>query len=209
MSTSFYGRSRDARNRSRNESIAVRSSSANGGLQQATPTRRTSLQDRSNNAETYQPGMYLRDMEALAVDSDCSSGGGGDGLEVNDFDFGDMSGSPAELSTAFNTPRTSTPRTSTPRTGTPRSNVSYDVQMPHQGDNQVVALLQQQQFMIKNVLDGQKQLQKKQENLEVRLQELETKVNKPADLTPPSSGSDQKRKRIVTRTLSVKVLNCM
>ena len=56
---------------------------------------------------------------------------------------------------------------------------------------------------MKNVLDGQKKLQFQQENLEVKFHELEAKVNKPADLTPPSSGGDQKRKRIVTRTLSV------
>ena len=58
--------------------------------------------------------------------------------------------------------------------------------------------------MLKNVLDSQKLFEKKQEAFETKLLEFESKVNKPDVLTPPTPGSDKKRKKVLTRTLSVK-----
>ena len=143
----------------------------------ATPTR-----------NSYRPGMYLEDIAGSIDRSDCSSEEDV-GNSSHDFDFG--------LDTSFDDPHHD-PVPATP-SSTPQSMVNQA-----EGNNYVVAMLQQQQFMLKNVLDGQKLLEKKQDTMETKLQELESKVNKPNVVTPTTPGSNKKRKKVVTRTLLVR-----
>ena len=66
-------------------------------------------------------------------------------------------------------------------------------------------MLQKQQAMLQEVLSGQKALEDRQNTVESHLAKLQSKVEKSAVSTPTSSSSEGKRKRIVTRTLSVSI----
>lgn len=70
-------------------------------------------------------------------------------------------------------------------------------------------LLQQQQAMLRTILTKQETMETKQSLFEDRISQLEEKVTV---VTPPSSSNDsspsgKKRKRVVTRELSVSVVN--
>lgn len=194
--SSFYGRPTSGESRNLSSRNKAKRQANFGSTSATTPTgRRMVLQDRSNRKETpygrgYQPGMQLTDIPGGRNDVE-SSNSDTDG----DFDFG------ADVSQSRYT--NSSPDSFT---GTSQADVSFEVRSPapsYQENSRIMALLQQQQSMLKSVLDGQKILEKQQDIFEVKLKEFESKVIKPADLTPSSSGSDCKRKRIVTRTLSV------
>ena len=64
-------------------------------------------------------------------------------------------------------------------------------------------MLQKQQAMLQEVLNGQKIFEERQNTVESHLAELQSKVEESAVCTPSSSSSEGKRKRIVTRALSV------
>ena len=77
---------------------------------------------------------------------------------------------------------------------------------PPSGHQNIILMLQKQQAMLQEVLSGQKALEDRQNNtIESHLAELQSKVEKSAVSTPTSSSSEGKRKRIVTRTLSVSI----
>ena len=67
----------------------------------------------------------------------------------------------------------------------------------------LMSMLQQQQALLQQVIDGQKRLEERQDSFEDQLTTLVSKVEQPAPTTPSSSCSEGKRKRVVTRTLSV------
>lgn len=142
----------------------------------ATPTR-----------HSYSPGMYLGDIAGSIERSDCSSDEDA-GIHSCDFDFG--FDTPSHSPETDHNPSVPTTSSSTPPSSTENS--------------YMVGMLQQQQFMLKNVLDSQKRFEEKQKAFETKLQEIESKVNKPNTLTPPTPGSNKKRKKVVTRTLSVR-----
>ena len=72
----------------------------------------------------------------------------------------------------------------------------------------VITMLQQQQAVLQEVLDGQKELQQRQNQMEEKLICLQSKVDNPPNIDAQSSSSDGKRKRVVTRTLSVSETIC-
>ena len=65
----------------------------------------------------------------------------------------------------------------------------------------IIWMFQKQQAMLQGVLEGQKALEERQDTVESHLAELQSKMEESATSTP--SSSDGKRKRVVTRTLSV------
>jgi len=67
----------------------------------------------------------------------------------------------------------------------------------------LIAMLQQQQAMLQQVLEGQKLFERRQDYFDDQLADLASKVERPIPTTPSSSSSEGKRKRVVTRTLSV------
>ena len=67
---------------------------------------------------------------------------------------------------------------------------------------EIVSMLQQQQAVLQKVLKGQEAMSLRQDAIEGKISSLEVKVEK-YNTTSPSSSSDGKRKRVVTRTLSV------
>ena len=72
--------------------------------------------------------------------------------------------------------------------------------------SQVISLLQQQQTVLQQVLSGQQSLDKRQDHVESEILRLQSNFNTLHDSTLSSSGdsgSDRKRKRVVTRDLSV------
>ena len=72
--------------------------------------------------------------------------------------------------------------------------------------SQVISLLQQQQTVLQQVLSGQQSLEKRQDHVESEILRLRYNFDTLHDSTLSSSGdsgSDRKRKRVVTRDLSV------
>lgn len=66
-----------------------------------------------------------------------------------------------------------------------------------------VSMLQQQQALLQQLLDGQKCLEEKQDCFEDQLTQLASKVEQTPPTIPSSSGNKGKKKDVVTRTLSV------
>ena len=95
------------------------------------------------------------------------------------------------------------------RTSTPTTTVTPNLQRtPLNTNSQVISMLQQQQSVLQQVLDSQKKLQDRQNTIEEQLHELQKKVSDTA--TPCTSSNDEKkRKRVVTRTLSVSIHSCL
>ncbi len=81
-------------------------------------------------------------------------------------------------------------------TRTPRST------LPLHDRTNITAMLQSQQDLLRQILDQQKSFELKHEDFEKQLKSLETKVE--AQSAPSSSSADSgKRKRVVSRALSV------
>ena len=67
----------------------------------------------------------------------------------------------------------------------------------------ILTMLQQQQAVLQRVLDGQKSLEECQNKMEQSLAELQKNMEQSAQCSTADSGTDHKRNRVVTRTLSV------
>ena len=68
----------------------------------------------------------------------------------------------------------------------------------------MIPMLQQQQLILQRVLESQKTLEERQNSIEEKLANLQSQVNVlPPTVSPTASTSDGKRKRLVTRALSV------
>lgn len=85
-------------------------------------------------------------------------------------------------------------------TNLPEDPQSFSNSLP---EKSLISMIQQQQAMLEQVLEGQKRLVERQDGFEHQLTELASKVKQPLPSTPSSSSSEGKRKRLVTRTLSV------
>ena len=70
-------------------------------------------------------------------------------------------------------------------------------------EKNLISMIQHQQAMLQQALEGQKHLVERQDSFEQQLAELASKVEQPLSSTPSSSSSEGKRKRVVTRILSV------
>ena len=69
-------------------------------------------------------------------------------------------------------------------------------------------MLQQQQSVLQKVLDSQKNLEERQNNMEAQLFDIQANIS--SQCSSSDSGNDRKRKRTVTRALSVSVdFNCL
>ena len=66
-----------------------------------------------------------------------------------------------------------------------------------------------QQAILEQVLEGLKRLVERQDGFEHQLTELASKVKQPLPSTPSSSSNEGKRKRLVTRTLSVSLFEVL
>ena len=96
----------------------------------------------------------------------------------------------------------------------PFSSVSHDPHFQQQmsssslspfsvSQENLIAVLQQQQAMLQQVLEGQKLFERWQDYFDDQLADLASKVEQPIPTTPSSSSSEGKRKHVVARTLSV------
>lgn len=72
--------------------------------------------------------------------------------------------------------------------------------------SQIVTMLQQQQSVLQKVLDGQKNLEERQNTIEAQQLDMQANIERSSSLcSSGESGSDGKRKRTVTRALSVSI----
>lgn len=70
-------------------------------------------------------------------------------------------------------------------------------------ENSIMMMLQNQQVILQQVLEGQKDLKDQQLHLQERLDVLEEKANEPQTPSSSNYSSSSSRKRIVTRELTV------
>ncbi len=165
-----------------------------------TPARSQTCVPR-RNSNFYGPGVLLNDLTGTEADYDSEG-------EVGecDFDFGNspttMAPCDRELSPEI---PLHTPVSNFEFRGADhhshRSSISTDNQ------NEVIPMLQQQQLILQRVLEGQKTLEERQNKIEDKLADLQSQMDKPSAVSP-SSSSDGKRKRLVTRALSVSLHVC-
>jgi hypothetical protein len=137
----------------------------------------------------YKPGMDLTtiDNPFPTVDNDSSSDSEN---SLGDGDLGDFS-------PLFD-------RDERDQTTLPEDPQSFSNSLP---EKSLISMIQHQQVMLEQVLEGQKRLVERQDGFEDQLAELASKVKQPLPSTPSSSSSEGKRKRVVTRTLSVSLSN--
>lgn len=73
--------------------------------------------------------------------------------------------------------------------------------------DQLMTMMQQQQAQLQKVLDGQQAMELRQSVMDTKLASLQEQILLSQHMnSSPSSSSDGKRKRVVTRTLSVRKL---
>lgn len=174
----------------------------------ATPKRKTlaservGLHPRKENCATeecYRRGMRLTAINPNPVNynSDSDNSSNGDGNLDGDY--------------SFDTRRPTQPEHDRPSFQSPhfqqRTQSPFSTPSPASQKNWI-SMLQQQQAILHELLEGQKRLEKRQDCFEDQLADLASKVEQPIPTTPSSSSSEGKRKRMVTRTLSVSLSNC-
>lgn len=110
-----------------------------------------------------------------------------------------------QMMSSFSSPHTSI---SLGHTSTPNNSIKsgHEEAAGHQN---IIFMLQKQQAMLQGVLDSQKALKEWQDTVESHLAELQSKVEESPTSTRSSSSGDGKRKRVVTRTLSVSLFDCL
>ncbi len=81
------------------------------------------------------------------------------------------------------------------------------VSTPNNSEN--ISFLQQQQQPLQKVIDGQRAIEERQTSLEEKLTYLENKLStpQPSPTSSAASSSEGKRKRVVTRTLLVSLVD--
>ena len=165
-----------------------KSTSRSTSAQRMTPN---TIVERSD-FEAYGPGMFLDQRTLTPTHPDSESD-----PEMEGFTFTTslQSNSNLELSSDIASNFSSTPIRSTL---TPAVHTSPD-------NSSILSLLQQQQAVLQRVLDGQQSMEERQNNMEQKLNDLQKNVEQSQSSTT-DSGSDHKRKRVVTRTLSVSLM---
>ena len=135
---------------------------------------------KTGHGSFYGPGMRLEDVE---LDDDLSDGG----TSVSEFNFTD-----------------SNRAHSTNLLGSNRYDRTTETPRRSGEEMNIISMLQQQQLLIQQVLGNQKAMDERQNNFDEKLTALKKEVENPA-VSPisPTSSSDGKRKRLVTRSLSV------
>lgn len=162
-----------------------------GGRKTSTPVRPRSEVRLGVWSDVYGPGMNLESLPEY-VNRDSSSD---ESLSDHQHAFV-MNDEPA---TSFKTPYSNRPRSQS----TPSNVRPYPAMANTPVMSDVMSMLQKQQVLIQQVLDGQKSIEKRHDEFEDRIVSLEKKYeNSTVAASPPDSGNG-KRKRIVTRTLSV------
>ena len=132
----------------------------------------------------YKPGIELTAINShFPVDDDSAD-------SENSFEDGDLSGDFSVLCD---------PNECDPSI-LPEDSPSFSNSLP---EKILISMIQHQQAMLEQVLEGQKHLVERQDGFEDQLAELTSKVEQPLPSTPSSSSSEGKRKHVVTRTLSV------
>ena len=170
----------------------------------------------SHRSGTYKPGMHLEDIHSSAIVSSVSAGliseEESELFNDGDFDFENTNDTGFESTSSM----TLTPPGTIATTSAiidvanytqPPASRSHETNQPRAPSCQrdITSMLQQQQAVLQQLLDGQRDVEKCQSQLEERLACLQSKVEQPP--TPTSSASsDGRRKRIVTHTLSVSLL---
>ena len=210
----FYGRkkpnlkgsSRSSRNPSK--TVCTSGNRFQRSTEAITPRRKkVALQPRNDSSTLhYQPGMSLDDIAAQAT---MRSGSSSESEDYSDNGFDPLSDPlggaldeslgdhfEQQMTSSFSSPHSSI---SLGHTSTPNSSIRSG----HDGHQNIILMLQKQQAMLQEVLDGQKALEERQDTVESHLAELQSKVEESATSTPSSSSGDGKQKRTVTRTLSV------
>ena len=185
MAKNFYGSS--ASSRPRNGPRGQRQSS----YHTSTAYRPRVLQPRQltfnvpqQEVRHYKPGMELEEIPYNSREESSSN----DDLNPNDDSFNFENISPSSFT----------------ETSTNHSMPSF---LGSHGNSDIITMLQQQQAMLQQVVNGQKAFELRQNQLEEKVQTLQSQIDKPSSSTTSSSSSDGKRKRVVTRTLSVCLLN--
>ena len=86
----------------------------------------------------------------------------------------------------------------------PSISLRSQASMSDEQSRNILTMLQQQQTLLQQVVTSQSRLENRQSTMEVKLADLKEKIDTPVVVSPTSSqSSDGKRKRIVTRALSV------
>ncbi len=80
-----------------------------------------------------------------------------------------------------------------------------DAPRPPSHADQLMTMMQQQQAQLQKVLDGQQAMELRQSVMDTKLASLQEQILSQRTNSSPSSSSDGKRKRVVTRTLSVRI----
>ena len=187
----FYGSHKSAQKRSPQLQGTNKRSTGTS----VTPARnQTSLPRR--NANFYGPGVLLEDLNETEYNDSASE------VDEHDFDFGDSQGGQQmepydrELSHSPELPLNNH-----------LSNYACSGADSHssRSQNEVIPMLQQQQMILEKVLVSQKAIEDRQNDIEDKLADLQDQLDKQPVPSPSSSSSssDGKRKRLVTRALSV------
>lgn len=161
----------------------------------------------ANSVTSYSPGMVLNDI--------ANSGS----VSEDDLDFSFNHDDEIDYcpNTSNTTMSTSTPRPSIqnhhnstpifPRAGDTSSSTNQSFDDSCVGT--LVGMLQQQQVVLQKLMDGQKALEEQQTTLKESVTVLQDKVNEFSNSRDSSnssnSGGEGKRKRIVTRAISVRL----
>ena len=178
----------------RSSSNATVSTPARQRVIRSTSSQATTSTSRSrtNLLNSYSPGMILDDIPSpSAVVCDV------------DFSFEDDDDAHDETSIDYETHKTTPPSVVSAFTRVTPSDTTL-AENSHVGT--LVEMLQQQQAVLQKLMDGQKALEEQQTTLKQSFTALQDKVNDFSSKdSPSSSGSEGKRKRIVTRSLSVRL----
>ena len=145
----------------------------------------------------YRPGMFLEDRPPLVSPAESGS----------DLDYGE------EFSFRDPSPNSFGPTLSPAYEQQPNNAPLFQTPVANRvptSNRQIILLLQQQQAALKEVLDCQKKSNERQSNIEHELHDLQAKVDGISSQCSMDSEVDKKRKRVVTRSLSVSsVIICM
>ena len=163
------------------------------GSQSNTPSRPTPSSISRQAHSFYGPGVHLEDVQRVDTVQDHSAS------DTSDFEFGISRPRSENIEQSHSASRD---REVSPEIPICEPARVYGYAAGSQ--NEVIPMLQQQQLILQRVLESQKTLEERQNSIEEKLANLQSQVNVlPPTVSPTASTSDGKRKRLVTRALSV------
>lgn len=137
---------------------------------------------RRSTSDTYEPGMLIHDHPSTALHTDFRS-------------ENELIGSESEFDPS--------PQSFTPSSSTCPNPSSYISPVNEQMSGDMRVLLQQQQGLLMRILNNQAAMEDKQAHFEAKLTELERKLSTPVSSDSPAFSSGEKRKQVVSQSLSV------